>query len=96
MSVICIHTCIVLYMYAYHKLLFCTFLLKYRECPLELKEAVASIIFAAPRCSNLPDYYLLGTYLVKKYGKELILAASKVHPDTSVNSIVSYNLFFIN
>ncbi|KAL0396784.1 UNVERIFIED_CONTAM: ist1 [Sesamum calycinum] len=42
--------------------LFCEFVLarvpileSQRECPTELREAVASIIFSAPRCSDLPD-----------------------------------------
>ncbi|THG21861.1 hypothetical protein TEA_021201 [Camellia sinensis var. sinensis] len=42
--------------------MFCEFVLvrvpileSQRECPSELCEAVASIIFAAPRCSDLPD-----------------------------------------
>lgn len=26
-----------------------------RECPYDLKEAIASIIFAAPRCADLPE-----------------------------------------
>lgn len=27
----------------------------YRECPYDLKEAISSIIFAAPRCADLPE-----------------------------------------
>jgi hypothetical protein len=26
-----------------------------RECPYDLKEAISSIIFAAPRCADLPE-----------------------------------------
>ncbi|KAK1416141.1 hypothetical protein QVD17_31929 [Tagetes erecta] len=59
-----------------------------RECPLELKEAIASIIFAAPRCSDLPDLLTVRNLFGTKYGKEFILAASELRPDTSVNRTI--------
>jgi len=27
----------------------------FRECPIDLKEAISSICFAAPRCADLPE-----------------------------------------
>ncbi|KAL9995145.1 putative vacuolar protein sorting-associated protein Ist1 [Helianthus debilis subsp. tardiflorus] len=75
--------------------MFCEFVLarvpiieSQRECPLELKEAVASIIFAAPRCSDLPDLLTVRNLFGTKYGKEFILAASELRPDTSVNRTI--------
>ncbi|KAJ9554152.1 hypothetical protein OSB04_018197 [Centaurea solstitialis] len=75
--------------------MFCEFVLarvpiieSQRECPLELKEAVASIIFAAPRCSDLPDLLSVRGLFATKYGKEFILAASELRPDTSVNRTI--------
>lgn len=75
--------------------MFCEFVLarvpiieSQRECPLELKEAVASIIFAAPRCSDLPDLLTARNLFATKYGKEFILAASELRPDTSVNRTI--------
>ncbi|XP_076924337.1 uncharacterized protein LOC143586748 [Bidens hawaiensis] len=75
--------------------MFCEFVLarvpiieSQRECPLELKEAVASIIFAAPRCSDLPDLLTVRNLFATKYGKEFILAASELRPDTSVNRTI--------
>lgn len=72
--------------------LFCEFVLarvpileSQRECPSELKEAVASIIYAAPRCSDLPDLLQIKNLFAAKYGKEFIMAASELRPDTSVN-----------
>lgn len=59
-----------------------------RECPTELREAVASIIFAAPRCSDVPDLLQIKNLFAAKYGKEFILAASELRPDASVNRAV--------
>ncbi|KAD2804278.1 hypothetical protein R6Q59_030203 [Mikania micrantha] len=75
--------------------MFCEFVLarvpiieSQRECPLELKEAIASIIFAAPRCSDLPDLLTVRNLFGTKYGKEFISAASELRPDTSVNRTI--------
>ncbi|KAL2235004.1 IST1 homolog isoform X2 [Sesamum indicum] len=75
--------------------LFCEFVLarvpileSQRECPTELQEAVASIIFAAPRCSDLPDLLHVRNLFAVKYGKEFIAAASELRPDTSVNRTI--------
>ncbi|KAL6529225.1 hypothetical protein OROGR_014848 [Orobanche gracilis] len=55
-----------------------------RECPIELREAVASIIFSAPRCSDIPDLLHVRNLFSVKYGKEFIAAASELRPDTSI------------
>ncbi|KAK3006099.1 hypothetical protein RJ639_017422 [Escallonia herrerae] len=75
--------------------MFCEFVLarvpileSQRDCPLELREAVASIIFAAPRCSDLPDMLQVRNLFAAKYGKEFISAASELRPDTSVNRTI--------
>ncbi|XP_057765732.1 uncharacterized protein LOC130986356 [Salvia miltiorrhiza] len=75
--------------------LFCEFVLarvpileSQRECPIELREAVASIIFSAPRCSDLPDLLHVRNLFAAKYGKEFIAAASELRPDTSVNRTI--------
>nr|KAJ0189328.1 hypothetical protein LSAT_V11C800404980 [Lactuca sativa] len=75
--------------------MFCEFVLarvpiieSQRECPLELKEAVASIIFASPRCSDLPDLLTVRNLFTTKYGKDFISAASELRPDTSVNRTI--------
>ncbi|XP_042488845.1 IST1-like protein [Macadamia integrifolia] len=72
--------------------LFCEFVLarvpileSQKECPSELQEAIASIIFAAPRCSDLPELLQIKNLFTTKYGKEFVSAASELRPDTSVN-----------
>ncbi|KAL6010884.1 hypothetical protein ACLOJK_001326 [Asimina triloba] len=49
------------------------------------KEAVGSIIFAAPRCSDLPELMQVHNLFTTKYGKEFVSAASELRPDSSVN-----------
>lgn len=50
---------------------------------------MASIIFAAPRCSDLPDLLHVRNLFGGKYGKEFISAASELRPDTRVNRTVN-------
>lgn len=75
--------------------MFCEFILarvpileSQRECPSELREAVASIIFAAPRCADIPDLLQVRNLFAAKYGKDFIAAASELRPDTSVNRTI--------
>ncbi|XP_021753735.1 IST1-like protein [Chenopodium quinoa] len=63
-----------------------------RQCPSELQEAIASVIFAAPRCSDLPDLLQVKNLFTSKYGKEFISAVSELRPDTSVNRTIIENL----
>ncbi|XP_050225557.1 uncharacterized protein LOC126675035 [Mercurialis annua] len=72
--------------------LFCEFVLarvpileSQKECPFELREAVASIIFSAPRCSEVPDLLHIKNLFATKYGKEFVIAASELRPDSGVN-----------
>ncbi|KAL5761302.1 hypothetical protein ACOSQ2_020140 [Xanthoceras sorbifolium] len=72
--------------------LFCEFVLarvpileNQKECPSEMREAIASIIFAAPRCSDLPDLLQIKNLFTVKYGKEFVMAVSELRPDSGVN-----------
>jgi hypothetical protein len=76
--------------------LFCEFVLArvpivevQKECPLELREAIASIIFASGRCSDLPELMHLRNLFTTKYGKEFVAAAMELRPDSGVNRTVS-------
>ncbi|KAJ0235385.1 Regulator of Vps4 activity in the MVB pathway protein [Hirschfeldia incana] len=75
--------------------LFCEFVLarvpileSQKECPRELREAIASIIFAAPRCSEVPDLLHLKNLFGTKYGKEFIMVSSELRPDSGVNRTI--------
>lgn len=61
-----------------------------RECPTELREAIASIIFAAPRCSDVPDLLHIKNLFNTKYGKEFVSAVSELRPDSGVNRTVKW------
>ncbi|KAI9078527.1 hypothetical protein K1719_039465 [Acacia pycnantha] len=75
--------------------LFCEFVLarvpiieNQKDCPQELREAIASIIFAAPRCSDVPDLLHIKNLFTTKYGKEFVSAASELRPDSGVNRMI--------
>ncbi|GAU14825.1 hypothetical protein TSUD_50370 [Trifolium subterraneum] len=75
--------------------LFCEFVLarvpiieNQKECPPELREAIASIIFAAPRCSDIPDLLHIKNLFTTKYGKEFVSAISELRPDSGVNRTI--------
>ncbi|KAG4941521.1 hypothetical protein JHK87_045392 [Glycine soja] len=56
-----------------------------RECPLDLKEAISSVCFAAPRCADLPELLQVQMLFAAKYGKEFLSAATELRPDCGVN-----------
>lgn len=75
--------------------LFCEFLIaripileSQRDCPSELLEAVASIIFASPRCSDVPELLQVRNLFTTKYGKDFVAAAAELRPDSGVNRVV--------
>ncbi|KAL2333870.1 hypothetical protein Fmac_015083 [Flemingia macrophylla] len=58
---------------------------KQRECPADLKEGISSLIFAAPRCSEIPELVSLKNIFEKKYGKDFVSAAVDLRPSCGVN-----------
>uniref|UniRef100_A0A1D1XXT6 IST1-like protein n=1 Tax=Anthurium amnicola TaxID=1678845 RepID=A0A1D1XXT6_9ARAE len=58
---------------------------KQRDCPADLKEGISSLIFAAPRCSDVPELLRLRDIFEKKYGKDFVSAATDVRPESGVN-----------
>ncbi|KAJ1421060.1 Vacuolar protein sorting-associated protein Ist1 [Sesbania bispinosa] len=52
-----------------------------KNCPIDLKEAVSSVIFATPRCSDLPELMDVKKHITSKYGKEFVSAAVELRPD---------------
>ncbi|CAO2165990.1 unnamed protein product [Urochloa humidicola] len=75
--------------------LFCEFVLArvpivevQKECPLELREAISSIIFASGRCSDLPELMHLRNLFTTKYGKEFVAGAMELRPGSGVNRTI--------
>ncbi|XP_077220648.1 regulator of Vps4 activity in the MVB pathway protein [Tasmannia lanceolata] len=58
---------------------------KQRGCPADLKEGISSLIFAAPRCSDIPELQQIRNIFEKKYGKDFVSAATELRPDCGVN-----------
>ncbi|CAN6198789.1 unnamed protein product [Urochloa humidicola] len=61
---------------------------KQKECPADLKEGICSLIFAAPRCSELPELGRIRDMFEKKYGKDFVSAAVDLRPDAAVNNLL--------
>lgn len=61
---------------------------KQRECPADLKEGIASLIFATPRCSEIPELVALRNIFEKKYGRDFVAAATDLRPDCGVNRML--------
>ncbi|GJM93401.1 hypothetical protein PR202_ga09954 [Eleusine coracana subsp. coracana] len=59
-----------------------------RTCPIDLKEAIASVIFASMRCADVPELADVRKHFTSKYGKEFAAAALEVRPDSGVNRLV--------
>ncbi|XP_057490222.1 uncharacterized protein LOC130776075 isoform X2 [Actinidia eriantha] len=61
---------------------------KQRECPADLKEGISSLIFAAPRCSDIPELVKIQDIFEKKYGKDFVSAATDLRPNAGVNRML--------
>ncbi|KAK9055610.1 hypothetical protein SSX86_026695 [Deinandra increscens subsp. villosa] len=59
-----------------------------KTCPIDLKEAVTSVIFAAPRCSDISELVDIRKQFTAKYGKEFVSAAIELHPDCGVSRML--------
>ena len=53
------------------------------------------MIFAAPRCSELPELGRIRDIFEKKYGKDFVSAAVDLRPDAAVNNLVSMDEFLV-
>ncbi|KAI3519126.1 hypothetical protein L1887_08152 [Cichorium endivia] len=65
-----------------------TIIAKQRDCPVDLKEGISSLIFSAPRCSEIPELVALRDIFEKKYGKDFVGAATDLRPDCGVNRML--------
>ncbi|KAL5201479.1 hypothetical protein ABZP36_035833 [Zizania latifolia] len=61
---------------------------KQKECPADLKEGICSLIFASPRCSELPELSRMCDLFEKKYGKDFVSAAVDLRPNACVNNLL--------
>ncbi|PIA64430.1 hypothetical protein AQUCO_00100127v1 [Aquilegia coerulea] len=59
-----------------------------KNCPIDLKESVSSIIFASPRCADIPELLDVRKHFSTKYGKDFITGALELRPECGVNRLV--------
>ncbi|KAL4563844.1 hypothetical protein LXL04_027892 [Taraxacum kok-saghyz] len=59
-----------------------------KTCPIDLKEAITSVIYAAPRCSEIPELVDARKNFTAKYGKEFVSKALELRPDSGVNRMM--------
>lgn len=71
----------------------CFMYLNCRACPIDLKEAIASVVFASMRCSDVTELADVRKHFTSKYGKEFAAAALEVRPDSGVNRLVFFAAF---
>ncbi|KAF2312479.1 hypothetical protein GH714_034819 [Hevea brasiliensis] len=65
-----------------------TIIAKQRECPADLKEGIASLVFASPRCSEIPELMAMRKIFEKKYGNDFVSAAIDLRPNCGVNRML--------
>ncbi|KAH7431888.1 hypothetical protein KP509_08G071600 [Ceratopteris richardii] len=59
-----------------------------KQCPIDMREPVASIIYAAPRCPEITELQQIRCLLSRKYGKEFTQIADELRPDCGVNRVI--------
>ncbi|KAI3497898.1 hypothetical protein L2E82_13868 [Cichorium intybus] len=57
-----------------------------KNCPDELKEAAASLLYAAPRCGEFPELQEIRAILTARYGKEFANSAIELRSNCGVNT----------
>lgn len=59
-----------------------------KNCPIDLKEAVASVVFASPRCADIPELQDVRKHFTAKYGKEFVNGAIELRPNSGVSRML--------
>ncbi|KAH7692248.1 Vacuolar protein sorting-associated protein Ist1 protein [Dioscorea alata] len=61
---------------------------KQRDCPADLREGISSLLYASPRCSEIPELSRIRDVFEKKYGKDFVSAAVDLRPNAGVNNML--------
>ncbi|KAF2304036.1 hypothetical protein GH714_026563 [Hevea brasiliensis] len=59
-----------------------------KNCPIDLKQAISSVIFASPRCADIPELMDVRKHFTSKYGKEFVSAAVELRSDCGVSRLL--------
>ncbi|KZV42731.1 dentin sialophosphoprotein-like [Dorcoceras hygrometricum] len=59
-----------------------------KNIPIDLKEAIASVVFASPRCGDVPEFLDIRKHITAKYGKDFTTAAIELRPECGVGRML--------
>ncbi|KAL1220791.1 hypothetical protein V5N11_030875 [Cardamine amara subsp. amara] len=59
-----------------------------KNCPIDLKEAVTSVLFASQRLSDVPELSEIVKQFTTKYGKDFATSAIELRPDSGVSRLL--------
>ncbi|AEC06916.1 Regulator of Vps4 activity in the MVB pathway protein [Arabidopsis thaliana] len=59
-----------------------------KNCPIDLKEAVTSVLFASQRLSDVPELSEIFKQFTTKYGKDFSTSAVELRPDSGVSRLL--------
>lgn len=62
------------------------------ECPEELREAAAGLVYAAARCGDLPELQEVRAILAAKFGREFVSSASNLRSGCGINAKIVQKL----
>ncbi|XP_057768319.1 uncharacterized protein LOC130988476 isoform X1 [Salvia miltiorrhiza] len=57
-------------------------------CPIDVKEAIASVVYASPRCGDVPELVEVKKQFTEKYGKDFVTAAIELRPECGVSRML--------
>ncbi|XP_010541020.1 PREDICTED: uncharacterized protein LOC104814600 [Tarenaya hassleriana] len=63
-----------------------------KNCPNDLKEAVASVLYASRRLADVPELSDVVKHFSAKYGKDFASAAVELRPDSGVSRLLAEKL----
>ncbi|KAL5218598.1 hypothetical protein ABZP36_019282 [Zizania latifolia] len=64
----------------------------HRECPEELREAAAGLVYAAARCGDVPELQEVKRLLAAKFGREFVSAAAELRSGCGINAKIVQKL----
>ncbi|XP_051114340.1 uncharacterized protein LOC127239978 [Andrographis paniculata] len=59
-----------------------------KTCPIDLKEAITSVIFASPRCGDVTELRDVKKHFTDKYGKDFVASAVELRPQSGVSRLI--------
>uniref|UniRef100_A0A0D9ZCA8 Uncharacterized protein n=1 Tax=Oryza glumipatula TaxID=40148 RepID=A0A0D9ZCA8_9ORYZ len=64
----------------------------HRECPEELREAAAGLIYAAARCGDVPELQEVKRLMAAKFGREFVSSAAELRSGCGINAKIVQKL----